>query len=179
MLKIISGKYKNLSLVQPPEGITRPMSQKVRAAVFNTIGDRIIDASVLDLFSGTGAMAIESISRGCSDVVLVENNQKALTAIRQNIQNIDLVEKITVVDQDADKFIGDCAESFDIIMLDPPYDRFKIDIVNRAANLLQYGGIIVASHASRTEINGLNKDLQIVSSKKYGDTQIEYISHLS
>ena len=77
------------------------------------------------------------------------------------------------------KFITSCIEKFDIIFIDPPYDEFDIDMVKRASNLLQYGGIIVVSRASRIDIGDIDESLQVVSSKNYGDTQIEYIKRLN
>ena len=89
MLTITSGKYKNISLYLPPENITRPISQKVRSAVFNTLAQRIVDSSVLDLYAGSGAMAIEAISRGAQAATLVENNFKSLSVIKKNIHKLD------------------------------------------------------------------------------------------
>lgn len=179
MLTITSGKYKNLSLYLPPENITRPISQKVRSAVFNTLAQRVTDSSVLDLYAGSGAMAIEAISRGARAATLVDNNFKSLSIIKKNIQKLDASEKIAVNNNSVDKFIASCTEKFDIIFIDPPYDEFDIDMVKRASNLLQYGGIIVVSRASRIDLGDIDESLQIASSKNYGDTQIEYIKILN
>jgi 16S rRNA (guanine966-N2)-methyltransferase len=179
MLRITSGKYKNLVLYQPPDSITRPISQKVRAAVFNSLADKIIGASVLDIYAGSGAMSIEAISRGASKSVLVDSNSKAIFSIKRNIDKLVSSSNMTVMKRDALQFIIDCHEKYDVIILDPPYDNFDVNIVNRVANLLQYGGIIVVSHSSKIHIDGLNDNLRIVSSKHYGDTQIEYIDALN
>ena len=179
MLTITSGRYKNLSLYLPPENITRPISQKVRSAVFNSLTQRVADSSVLDLYAGSGAMAIEAISRGARAAVLVDNNFKSLSVIKKNIQKLDKSENVVVIDNDVSKFITSCIEKFDIIFIDPPYDKFDIDMVKRASNLLQYGGIIVVSRASRIDIGDIDESLQVVSSKNYGDTQIEYIKRLN
>lgn len=179
MLTITSGKYKNLTLYSPPENITRPISQKVRAAIFNSLIDIVNKSNVLDLYAGSGAMALESISRGSSQAVMVDNNFKAISTIKKNIQRLDSSEKLTVIKSDANKFISSCTEKFDIIFVDPPYNEFDIDMVKRASNLLQYGGIIVVSRASRIELGDIGNALQIISSKNYGDTQIEYIKKLN
>ena len=86
---------------------------------------------------------------------------------------------MTVIKRDALRYVQDCREKYDVIILDPPYDNFDVNIVNRVANLLQYGGIIVVSHSSKIHIDGLNDNLRIVSSKRYGDTHIEYIYALN
>lgn len=179
MLTITSGKYKNISLYLPPVNITRPISQKVRSAVFNTLAQRIVDSSVLDLYAGSGAMAIEAISRGARAATLVENNFKSLSVIKKNTQKLDRSESIVAINSDVSKFTASCTQKFDIIFIDPPYDELDIDMVKRASNLLQYGGIIVLSRASRIDLGDIGQTLQIASSKNYGDTQIEYIKKLN
>jgi 16S rRNA (guanine966-N2)-methyltransferase len=179
MLTITSGKYKNISLYLPPENITRPISQKVRAAIFNSLAQKVVDANVLDLFAGSGAMAIEAMSRGARAATLVDNIFKSLSVIKKNVQKLDTSENFTIINNDVSKFIASSKEKFDIIFIDPPYNQFDINMVKRASNLLQYGGIIVISRTSKIELGNLGKTLQVASSKNYGDTQIEYINKLN
>lgn len=175
MLKITSGIYKNLTLTQPPESTTRPISQKVRAAIFNVLVEKITDSNVLDLYSGSGAMGIEAISRGSKKAVLVDNSPRVLSVIRKNIKQLDTRDDILVVNKDVDNFVSSCKDKFDIIFIDPPYNEFTVDMVNRAANLLQYGGIIVVSRSSRINLGNTAEGLQLLFSKKYGDSQVDYI----
>jgi len=175
MLKITSGKYKNLTLAQPPDSIARPISQKVRAAIFNVLAEKITGSIVLDLYAGSGAMGIEAISRGAKKAVLVDHSSRALLAIRKNIMLLNTSDDILAISKDVNRFVSNSKDKFDIIFTDPPYSEFAIDMVNQAANLLQYGGIIVVSRSSKTDLGNLAKGLHLLFSKKYGDTQVDYI----
>lgn len=179
MLTITSGKYKNLTLYLPPENITRPISQKVRAAVFNSLAHKVVDSCTLDLYAGSGAMSIEAISRGARVATLVDNNFKSISAIKKNIQKLNAKENISVINMDINKYLSNCRDKFDVIIIDPPYSELDIDVVNQASNLLQYGGVIVVSRSVKTELNGLSKNLQLYSTKVYGDSQIDFIKNLS
>ena len=141
----ISGSRGGLPLKSLPGLDTRPTTDKVKGTIFNILFDRVAGKKVLDLFSGSGAMGIEALSRGAESATLVDSSPKAAEIIRKNLDFTKL--SANVVCRPADKFLVGCNEKFDIIFMDPPYfsnhipDCFKI-IAEK--EILSEGGIIVA-----------------------------------
>ncbi len=179
MLQIVAGEFKSKKLALPPRVNTRPVSQKVRAAIFNTLGDRVVGASVLDLYSGSGAIGLEALSRGADSVELVEKDNKAAQTIRKNIIALGADTKVKLINSDVEKFIASVIAQYDIVIIDPPYKLFTTTLVNKVASLVQYGGIIVVSCSSKSQLEELNVELEIVQHKTYGDTQIIYIERIA
>jgi 16S rRNA (guanine966-N2)-methyltransferase len=100
---------------------TRPMLDRVKEALFSTLGMRIEDARVLDLFAGTGSLALEALSRGAASARLVESDRTALAALRTNVETLGLGERAEIVVGDALVSQSWGTERFDIIFFDPPY----------------------------------------------------------
>lgn len=126
---------------------TRPTLDRVKEALFNIIQSYIYDAKVLDLFSGSGALAIESISRGAKYAISCDNSKKAIQIIKTNIQKCHFTEEIEVINKDYKKTLEDMKDKkFDIIFLDPPYKTdFGIDAIEiiMKNNMLEEEGIVV------------------------------------
>lgn len=175
-MKIISGKYKGREL----EGFnitgTRPTMDRVKESLFATIQDYIPGSIVLDLFGGSGNLAIEALSNGASFSYVIDNNKIAIKTINNNIKNIG-VNDIEVLKMDylaALKFFGNNSISFDLIFLDPPYNtnyiENSINLITKY-NLLNNNGLIVC------ESDNLNKIIypdtyKVLKDKKYGDKYI-------
>lgn len=121
-MRVISGTAKGTKL-ETLEGLdTRPTLDRVKEALFSIIQNYIYDANVLDLFSGSGALAIESISRGARSGVSCDSSRKALEIIKQNIKKTHFEEKVKTINKDYKKCLEELENSkFDIIFLDPPY----------------------------------------------------------
>ena len=144
-MRVISGDAGGLPLKTLSGLDTRPTTDKVKGSIFNILYDKIEGADVLDLFSGSGAMGIEALSRGAKSATLVDHSQKSAEIIRKNLEFTKL--SASVVCRQADKFLSDCSEKYDIIFMDPPYFSSHItDCMKIIAekNLLNGGGIIVA-----------------------------------
>jgi 16S rRNA (guanine966-N2)-methyltransferase len=120
MMRVIAGSAKGISLQAVPGGGTRPISDRVKEALFSILGDSIADARVLDLFAGTGGVGIEALSRGAEQAVFVDKDQKATATIRANLQRTRLEAGARVVRTDVFKFLGGQPESFDLIYIAPP-----------------------------------------------------------
>ncbi len=175
MITIIAGNLRGKSINLPPESITRPVSQKVRAAIFNTLVDRIAGAVVLDLYAGSGAMSFESISRGAQLVVCVDGNTKVVTVIKQNITLLSVKASVEAVKQSAEKYlVSQIKERFDIIFADPPYAKIDLGVLAQAMELLNKDGILVVSCSDRTKLPEVLGNAKILQTKIYGDTQIAY-----
>ena len=138
-MRIISGKYKNKELKSPNSKATHPMGERERIAIFNMLGDTI-GKNVLDLFAGTGALGLEALSRGAAKAVFVENDNKALAALKENTTNI---ENAKVVKQDAYKY--EPKDKYDIIFIDPPYEHFDQVILQHKKHLNEDGIMVISS----------------------------------
>ncbi len=113
---------RGMRLVAPPGLSLRPTGDRVRKAVFDLLGPEAGGEAVLDLFSGSGALAIEALSRGYRRAVLVERDRRALAAIERNLKNCGLVSRARVVAEDVAGYLGRSApEEFSLILADPPY----------------------------------------------------------
>ena len=123
-MRVIAGTAGGLRLVVPKTDI-RPTMDRVKAAIFSSLGDRVIGARVLDLFAGTGALGIEALSRGAASAMFVENDRAAIAAIERNLAQTGLVGRVRP--QDVFDFLGHAstAETYDLIFADPPYDKIE------------------------------------------------------
>ncbi len=117
-MRIIAGTAKGQTL-KTPASVTRPTMDRVRAAIFSMLGERVPEARVLDLFAGTGAMGIEALSRGATAAVFVDQDRKSVEVIRQNLAVTKLTA--TIKQSDAISFLKHQQEKFDLIFADPPY----------------------------------------------------------
>lgn len=117
-MRVIAGIAKGRTL-KTPASITRPTMDRVRAAIFSILGERVPNARVLDLFAGTGAMGIEALSRGADSVAFVDQDKKSIEVIRQNLELTKLRGEIKQVD--AISFLKFQQACFDLIFADPPY----------------------------------------------------------
>jgi 16S rRNA (guanine966-N2)-methyltransferase len=124
-LRVIAGTAGGLSLVAPKGGAARPTTDRVKESLFGALGpDRLIDASVLDLYAGSGALAIEALSRGAARAVLVERDHAAVTAIRRNLATTRLRGQARVQASTVATFLAGkppAERPFDLVFLDPPY----------------------------------------------------------
>ncbi len=146
-MRIISGTAKGTKLHTLEGENTRPTLDRVKEALFNIISSYVYDATILDLFSGSGALAIEALSRGANKAIICDNNKKAIQIINENLSKTRFTKKSIIVNDDyANCLIKLKNEKFDIIFLDPPYGKeLGIKSINQISelNLLNEDGIIV------------------------------------
>jgi len=119
-MRVIAGSAKGTPLQAVPGGSTRPISDRVKEALFDILSGDIVDARVLDLFAGTGSVGIEALSRGAAGAVLVEKRAKAVQVIRANLRRTHLQAQARVVQADVFKFLARPPEPFDLIYVAPP-----------------------------------------------------------
>lgn len=164
----------------------RPTSAKVRQAIFNILGDRIIDAIFLDLYAGTGAVGIEALSRGAKKVFFVDNNSLRISIIRELIEKFGFKYRAVVIKDDARQFLRKITpdsklqtqDFFDIIFVDPPYASEELDtvlplIVERG--ILRNNGVVIAEHPTKKPPLFFSMDnLRLVKTYKYGDTSLSF-----
>ena len=147
-MRVVSGKARGISLKTPDGMLTRPTADRVKEAMFSIVQFDIPGARVLDLFGGTGQLGIEAISRGAKSAVFVDAREDACRLIRENLTRTDMQSVGTVVRSDYMAYLKRCKDSFDIVLLDPPYaEEFLENSLNLITeiDILQSGGIIIAS----------------------------------
>ncbi len=172
-MRVISGSVRGMTL-ETIEGLgTRPTTDRVKEALFSMIQNQIFDALCLDLFSGSGALGIELISRGADQVVFCENNIKAKRIIEKNIEKAKFAEKASIKVEDVYQFLERYkGDAFDIIVMDPPYLKGHIKKVLtqlESYNLLSERGIIVVEHdIGDDEVLNHGTHFSLIKTKKYG-----------
>ncbi len=125
-MRIVSGKYGARPLKTLAGKTTRPTSDKVRGAMFNMIGPYFEGGRVLDLYAGSGGLAIEAVSRGMEEAVLIERDRKAQAIIRDNIAMTKEADKFQLLAMDARQALSSLTGPFDLVFLDPPYANQEI-----------------------------------------------------
>ena len=172
-MRIIAGSAGGRPLKAPSEGL-RPTMDRVRAAIFSSLGDLVPNSSVLDLFAGSGAMGIEALSRGAAKAVFVDSNALCARCIRENLRMAGVEGSIQTVD--AYRFIDLYAEpsTYDLVFADPPYSKKPEDTDHAAALVtssklaaaLKPGGLFVLEKNSTTKIPEESL-FEIVKSRRY------------
>jgi 16S rRNA (guanine(966)-N(2))-methyltransferase RsmD len=152
-MRIIAGRYRSRQIVAPTGDATRPTSDRLRETLFNVLAPRIVDCVFLDLFSGSGAIGIEALSRGARQVYAIDRDKKAARAIEKNIEALEIGEELVFVQTNvADGLCTLAADNvqFDIAVLDPPYREHGIyEQSFRLMGDLQLaapGAILIAEH---------------------------------
>lgn len=182
-MRVISGTARGKKL-NSLEGLeTRPTLDRVKEALFNILQFNLKDASILDLFSGSGALGIEALSRGAKDAVLCDNSRKAVQIINKNLEETRLVDKAKVINKDYIETIKQLykqLQKFDIIFLDPPYKSNCV--INSIENILKYDllkedGIIIVETDDKNKIDEIKKNnkLEVYDTRKYGIVLIIFI----
>ena len=173
--RIIAGKARGIRLDVAPGDITRPITDRVKEALFNIIGADIIDASFLDLFGGSGSVGIESLSRGGYFTLFIDSSSSAIKAIEENLIKTHLVDFAKVVQMDAFNFLrGNAFMPFNYIFIAPPqykqlWKKALLILDEYPTHLAKDGWIIVQIDPVEYEDIDLNK-FQTFDKRKYGST---------
>lgn len=173
-MRIISGCRRGHKLHEFPGSDVRPTTDRVKEAIFNLIQFNVPDAVVLDMFAGSGALSFEALSRGAKKAVLVDNDKNSIAIIRKNIDELRFNDLCAVYEMSCLNYAQKSKESFDIIFLDPPYNKGYIEptLMSISENdLLSDGGIIVLE-SDDTDFKSEFTGLEILKQKRYGRTYI-------
>ena len=174
-MRVISGKARGVNLKTPDGLQTRPTADRVKEAVFSILQFDLPGTKVLDLFGGTGQLGIEAISRGASSAVFVDSGEKACALIKENLRRCKMEAQGRVVRCDYMEFLVRNRETFDIILLDPPYAEVFLEnalIKISEIDILKSGGIIVAERPVEKPFNMLLPGFSRSKDYKYGKTII-------
>jgi len=179
-LRVIAGSARGTKLKAPKGLSVRPTADRVKEALFNIIGARVIDCLFIDLFAGSGAVGIEALSRGAAGAVFVDHNRGNITLIRDNLEKTRLSERARLLLSDAGRAIDRLgAEKLkaDLIFIDPPYDLTNVELlVSRviAKDLINPSGLVVVEHSAKNLIWA--ESFPGYRQKKYGDTGLTFIT---
>ena len=173
-MRVISGSARRIQL-KTVEGMgTRPTTDRIKETLFNILQPELYRARFLDLFSGSGAIGIEALSRGCGMAVFVENDREATACIRENLERTKLFETAEVMQKDvfaALETLEKEGKSFDIIFMDPPYDRlFEKMVLDRLSGsvLIHEETLIVVEASLKTDFSYIeDSGYKIIREKRY------------
>jgi 16S rRNA (guanine(966)-N(2))-methyltransferase RsmD len=180
-MRIIAGSFKGRKLVSPKGLNTRPTSDRVREAIFSIIGDIVEDARVLDLYSGTGAMGLEALSRGASQAVFVETDQAALRCLQVNIEAVGCRERTRIINRPVLSYLEKTGpnDGFDLVFADPPYagdlGTLTLKAISKHAKPLK-GCLIILEHAPGRPPETVPDKMDRVDTRKYGNTGVTFLA---
>ncbi len=174
-MRVISGSAKGLKLLPIKGDEIRPTTDRIKEAVFSILYDKVIMANVLDLFSGTGALGIEALSRGAARCVFIDNKRSSLDVTKKNLEKTGLLEKSEIICMDSLSYLEQTHDKFDIILIDPPYDR---NFIQKCLSIIDVNDIItkkgvIVCESSREDI--LKDDYNCIHIRKeylYGGSKI-------
>ncbi|MGC8717602.1 MAG: 16S rRNA (guanine(966)-N(2))-methyltransferase RsmD [bacterium] len=173
---ITGGVFKGRRLILPKGSDVRPTMGFIREAIFNIIGEKVLDAEFLDLFAGFGTVGIEALSRGARFVSFVERNPRYSYVISENLKRLES-SNFKIYTMSVDTFIINSSDRYDIIFLDPPYILGDLNgIMEKIFNkgLLASGGIIIWEAFAKNLIIE-DRRFNIIKEKIYGDTRLIFI----
>jgi 16S rRNA (guanine966-N2)-methyltransferase len=171
-VRVIAGEFRGRQLVAPRGTATRPTSDRVREALFSILGD-IAGARVLDLFAGSGALAIEALSRGASQATLVDSSAAAIAAVKRNLEAVGA--RAEVRREQALPFLGRARAArrqYDLVFLDPPYGHASTlgrELSSALAPIIAPAGRVISESDRRAP---LELELALLDERRYGDTLI-------
>lgn len=164
----------------PKAAKVRPMQDRVKESIFNILGKGCIGAKVLDLFSGSGSLGIEALSRGAEEVIFIDSNRRCVETIRKNLKALNVVHNVRVIRSDAIKAIrefGKAGRSFDLIFLDPPYYSGMIEkalIEMNRYGIINNFGVVVSHHFKKEKVPESVGGLYLNRQNSYGDKLISF-----
>ncbi len=181
-MRVISGSSRGTNLETLEGNNTRPTLDRVKEALFNIIQCKIIDANVLDLFSGSGALGIEALSRGAKSCIMCDKSYEAIEVINKNVKKTHLEEKAKIIKNDYKKTLELLqGQKFDLIFIDPPYVlNIAVDSIKTIIelDLLEGNGIIILeTDNEKRELENLNKlNVNVYDLRKYGRVSLIFLN---
>lgn len=170
-MRVIAGHLGGRLFNSPHGHRTHPMSDKMRGALFNILGD-IAGMSVLDPFAGTGAISFEAVSRGAASALAIEADKPAQKIITANIASLGLIHQVKLMGGTANSWLAkNKRKVFDIVVCDPPYNDLQYDLIERLERSVKPGGVFVLSWPSGGDLPRFN-DLTLLQQRSYGDAQL-------
>ena len=181
-MRIISGEFKGRKLISLQGSATRPTADRVRESIFNILTSSIFNASVLDLFAGTGALGLEALSRGAEAAVFIDSSASAVKIIQKNITACRVETRARGIRWDISKNLN-ClqaeAPAYDLVFMDPPYNKNYIAPTLRKLikrDILKDGATIIIEHAAAEVVPKDFMGLDLTDQRIYGKTLVSFLS---
>lgn len=170
-MRVISGYLGGRPIKSPSGNKTHPMSDKVRGALFNVLGD-IEGLTLLDAFAGSGAIAFEAISRGAEDVVAIDSDKNAQKAMKENAASLEIEDKIKIIKANVSGWSENNPDiTFDIVVCDPPFDRLQLPVIAKITGHIKDEGLLILAYPGSGDVPAF-ESLKLVERKNYGDAQL-------
>lgn len=173
-MRVIAGKYKGRALVAPKTD-ARPTLDRMKETLFNILNFKLQGAQVLDLFAGSGQLAIESLSRGANRAVTCDNSRDAIAAIKANFKKIGVEPNL--ICGDYTECLRQLNYKFDVVFVDPPYrSDFYADVLDRLCkyDLLAENAIVVCEHLASIDLPQTVAELSVYDSRKIGTVKYDF-----
>jgi len=174
-IRLISGMYGGRKIEAPDNSRTHPMSERIRNALFNSLGTSVNNAIVLDAFAGTGAIGLEALSRGARSVTFIEKDRTAQKILAKNITTLGVEGRTSIIRTTVHNWTSSSLGNveFDLIFADPPYHDTQFSTVLELFGLLKPGGLMVLSHPGRGEIP-TKTGVVVVDNRSYGNAYLTF-----
>ena len=172
-MRVIAGELGGRLFESPDSTATHPMGERMRGALFNILGD-MTGKTVLDPFGGTGALSFEAISRGAVAAIIIEKDRAAQKTLSKNIEALGIQQKVQLVPSNCRSWIQKNPEAtFDLILVDPPYDDLQLSTVSLFVDHLKPNGRMVLSYPGRGSAPTVN-GVVVVDARLYGDAALAF-----
>lgn len=181
-MRIVGGEWRGRRLFAPEGEGTRPTADRVRESLFNILMARVRGASVLDLFAGSGALALEALSRGAERAALVDSDRRAQAAIERNIGACRAEQRARLIKADWRAAMDKLQGPFDLVFLDPPYAMLSVYAeaaqALRARGLLAPDAVLVMEHRTKDALQ-LPDGFEAFDARRYGEATIAFVKEVA
>lgn len=176
-MRVIAGEARGVPLRAPRDRATRPITDRVKETLFAILGERVPDATMVDLYAGSGAIGIEALSRGAASVDFVERDRGAIDVLRGNLDRTRLAGGARVHAAEVERFLASGEGGpWDLAVLDPPYElRAMVAPLRALVPRLASGASVVIKHFWRTELP-LVDGLTVVRQRRFGETMLSFLA---
>ena len=170
-MRVITGSARGRKLITLEGDDVRPTTDIVKEALFSIIQFEVEGRKVLDLFGGSGQLAIEALSRGADSAVIVDMSRKSVEVIRQNLEHTGFSKKAVVVQSDALSFLSRRTEKYDLAIIDPPYSKGLVEAaLEKVHEVMNEGGVIICEAPFKDELPEYAGTFKLQKKYRYGKT---------
>ena len=178
-MRVLSGQFKGKSLSAGSDLSIRPITNRLKEIIFSVLQDYIVEKCILDLFSGSGSLGIEALSRGAAHVTFVEREQSSITVLHNNLQNLQICsDNFEIVKSDSLFFLEKCKKKYHLILSDPPFKYPALQqLVNQVfgGNCLKKNGLLVLHHEVSNIFQINQVPYTLIKQKKVGRSLLSFI----
>jgi 16S rRNA (guanine966-N2)-methyltransferase len=185
-MRIISGSFRGKKILEPKDSKTRPLKDLTKESIFNIIEHSnkfkidLNKSNILDLFSGIGSFGIECLSRGVKKVIFVENYNKVLPILKNNLANLKSNINFEIIEKDIinSNIFSEFNEKFDVVFLDPPFKEDKINniLIKISEEKILNKNSIIIIHRHKNKVDNLSGNFKIIEEKTYGVSKILFLN---